>query len=519
MGASMSSNFRNVPGTRRDWVDTRIAAGFSNFLFIDENYLSNPILRRLFSLARKHGYQSLLIDRIAENDCSLLAEENVALRTRNPSFHHSEVHRFSFFRSLANQEPTQADFLGYAVFKTDIATTGQVICCHVYESVMPAYRQAGQNNFIHCNRLYHVSTSAGNFSVSGSLYAQQNGWTFVCAHVAVRSVLSCLLPDADITYAQMNALAGIDHGKNPIGGDTKRGLAPEGIERILDGVGYTYEKLVHEPTENLILPVEFSREMYGFVESGWPALVGFELTGIDAGRHMIPVVGHTFNEDTWAPEAQRAYFANRLRYYSSENWLSTYVIHDDNFGPYFCIPRNFLTDNNFRVLYGLRRFPAVTSAVDVEAWGLGFLRWLATTKIQKLGINWYDRFVVFCRSNMLVLRTIFVGKEDYSLYLKNLTTWNGVAFEDDLRGEIEALLPDHFWMVEVSCSELFASSRRKFGEIILRADDTNLDHTFIAIRLPGIVGHKTVQDDIEFKNTKLQGHTDLFTYTHQGCSN
>jgi hypothetical protein len=66
-------DFRQAPGKRVAWLDTSIEKHFSNFLYIDEKYGSNPVLRRIFSLARKHSYQSLLIDKITEEECALLA--------------------------------------------------------------------------------------------------------------------------------------------------------------------------------------------------------------------------------------------------------------------------------------------------------------------------------------------------------------------------------------------------------------------------------------------------------------
>lgn len=91
-------NFRVALGRRLDWLDTRIESGFSNFLFIDRRYRSHPVLRRVFSLARMHGYQSLLIEELEESSCQLLAEENVALRLRRADYKDSTTHRLSFWR-------------------------------------------------------------------------------------------------------------------------------------------------------------------------------------------------------------------------------------------------------------------------------------------------------------------------------------------------------------------------------------------------------------------------------------
>jgi hypothetical protein len=48
--------------------------------------------------------------------------------------------------------------------------------------------------------------------------------------------------------------------------------------------------------------------LYGSVESGYPALVVFD-AGNGNQKHVIPIIGHTFNEDTWVPRADLAYFS------------------------------------------------------------------------------------------------------------------------------------------------------------------------------------------------------------------
>ena len=66
----------------------------------------------------------------------------------------------------------------------------------------------------------------------------------------------------------------------------------------------------------------------------------------------MPVIGHTFSEDMWVPDADN-YF-EKQKYYSSERWMSEFLIHDDNFGPYLCLPRNYLDDHDVTV-YGLNK--------------------------------------------------------------------------------------------------------------------------------------------------------------------
>jgi len=486
-------SFREATGHRLDWINTGTDQHFSNFLFVDQHYRSNNVLRRIFSLARKQNFQSLLIEEISEADCALLVEENAAIRLRKPSFDKSVIHRLSFFRCVKDQAPAPTDFLGYVIFKSDFFTGEPMPKDYVFEAIVLPSRGVEQNNFIHCSKIYQVKTALGTFAIAGVLYAQQNDLTFVCAHVSLRSALACMLPDADVTYGRLNALAGIDHQNRKIG--ESRGILPQDIENILNSLGVSFEKIVHEPSKNLDLPTEFQRDLYGYIESGCPALVGFELDeptpGPNGGpRHLIPVIGHTFNEDTWVPDAQRAYFGGKLSYFPSESWLSSYVVHDDNFGPFYCLPRHFLKKDNFRIIYGLKSQATPFNAVEAEAIGFDFIGAIVK-RFPRLGQDWYDRFAVFQRCGLLVLRTALVKKADYLAHLQSSSSRAGEKLEAAHIQKFQNHLPESFWMVEASAPELFASSRRKFGEVLLSAQlpvpkPLNIS-LLLAARVPGLV--------------------------------
>lgn len=496
-------------------MDTRIESGFSNFLYVDRKFRAHPVLRRLFSLARKFDYKSLLVETIAEDDCALLTVENAALRLRKPDFISAEVYRLSFWKSPPDTAPEPSDFIGYAIFKEDRFASLPRPECHVFESVFPTVRGREENNFVHCQRSYAVNTAAGSFSVRGTLYAQQNDCTFVCAHVALRSSLACMLPEGDITYAEINALAGVDHQTRMVG--ENRGLGPDDMEAIITGKGFAFEKVAHEPRKQIVLPTEFQRDLYGLIESGFPALVGFELDDPNPGpngsaRHIIPVIGHTFNEDAWVPDAQRNYFGNQLRYFSSESWLSSFMVHDDNFGPYYCLPRHFLKQDNFRLILGIKDRATAFAAVDAEATGFNFVSAIART-ITSIGQDWFDRFSIYARKNMLVMRTQLVRREHYAEHLASIRDWESNALETSIHANILARLPDRFWLVEASAPELFGTSRRKFGELIIDADaplPTPLTFAPLHLaRLPGLIVIPN-QGSLETSDTDLRGHTPLF---------
>jgi hypothetical protein len=509
-------NFRQAAGKQLLWKDTGVGGGFSNFLFVEQNYGSNSVLRRIFSQARKQDYQSVLVEEISEAGCALLAEENQALAIRRPDYRKSVAHRISFFLSPSGTPPKPSDFLGYAVLKLDHFLNLPSPRVHVFESVMRPCRGEAHNTFTRCARDYRVTTGLGQLSVSGVLYAKQNTLTYVCAHVGLRTVLASVLPEADITYGRINALAGIDH-KSSLVGEGAGGLKPDQIDKVFSGLNLNVEKLVHEPSKHLTLPTEYQRQLYGFIESGCPALIGFEADpkpgqSSEPARHAIPVFGHTFDEDAWLPDAHRLYFGGSLSYYPSENWLGNFVIHDDNFGPYFYLPRHFLKKDNFRLMYGLKGCASTFNAVDAEAIAFAFCDAIRR-RYPRLHRDWYDRFAIYTQRGWLVLRTLMIGKADYLRHIREVESREHDRLEPEFQQHFEQFLPAHFWMVEASAPELFACTRRKFGELLLAIDKPAQPLEFallLAARLPGFLLLNPGGGNINIRITKLIGHTPLF---------
>ncbi len=503
--------FRSAPGHILRWENTDLPA-FSNFAFCEAHYGAHSVLRRILSLARKLRYRSMLVEEIREPECALLAEENAALRLRCPDFDQSIVHRLSFYSSLPNTAPQPHEFLGYAVFKVDRYQDGTVRP-HIYESVLRPTRDSEQNNFIHTQRSFDLSTAAGTARFPGVLYAQQNDRTFVCAHVALRTVLSSILPAGDVAYSELNAVAGVDHVNVRVG-KGHGGLGPPQIEAILNHYAVPFRRLTHEPQLTPAPPrVEYHAELYAAIESGCPALLGFELahdpaTAAPPGRHIIPVLGHTFNDDAWMPDAERSYFGSNKGFFRSEAWLSAYVVHDDNVGPYFCLPRHYLSHDFFRILYALQPHPASLSPSEAEAYACDWLTALPQI-VPGIGVAWYGRFAVYAQLNALVLRPILIERRAYLDHLASLQDRHGQRFPVGELAPIEALLPPHFWMIEISAPELFPLSRQKFGEVILPPDRPagGAPALPLVTRLPGLLLR-------EFTPVRVQpeGYTPIYSH-------
>ena len=67
----------------------------------------------------------------------------------------------------------------------------------------------------------------------------------------------------------------------------------------------------------------------------------------------------------------------------------------------------------------------------------------------------------------LVLRSLFVDKNSYIAHIKEN------KLDDKYLKLLDTHLSDRFWMVELSCRELFSATRAKFGEILLDVSDVD----------------------------------------------
>ncbi len=358
---------------------------------------------------------------------------------------------------------TGGDLLGYGIIKEDVVPNRPPYW-HVFESVFLKYRH--KHNCVPEEPAFEVLCGAGEYRVRGVMYCQQNGLNKSCAHVALRSLLSRIHTGQDIAYGEMN---GVARKRNPalVPGD---GLTSEQIRDILGHYGVTFDD--YDYTASPEPPIPYSKPVYAGVENGLGALLGFELAGSDAHgeRHIIPFFGHTFNQDTWVPRASLAYFhvGDDTKYISSEEWMGSFIGHDDNFGGNYCVPRRFLEQGQVKYVAALRPSATAYGAVTAEAIAVDSLYSARGTLVQENNY-WVKRLVTHIKEQDVVLRAVYLTGEDYAGHLGNIKDWHERQENPDTLDGLEGALPKHLWMVEVSIPELFSANYRKLGEMILDA--------------------------------------------------
>jgi len=234
------------------------------------------------------------------------------------------------------------------------------------------------------------------------------------------------------------------------------------------------------------------------VESGAGALLGFKLTGPQAvnAKHIIPFFGHTFNKDTWAPDADASYFkiGASVGYIPSESWTSSFIGHDDNFGPNFCVPRSYVKPEQADYVVEFIDDGLKFGGVQAEALSLTFLYSLHPNLSSYKNNPWIARLARDSSPSIqrVVLRALAVHKDEYISHLSSVQDWDGNIENPDIPALLTKFLPEKIWMIEISLPQLFPANERKLGEVVLNPfipfdakKPINFNH-FLFARVPGL---------------------------------
>ncbi len=418
----------------------------SNFDMIEKECRGLVTMRRILSQVRQHRGSTAIIEDL--NEPEEIREENEDIRLRFPGFISKRLQRISFFaktfktvRGLAGA--TAGEFLGYVILKED-CIPGMDLMPRIYESVVRPSKH--ENNYVRGEREWGCRVDGKTFQAKGFLYAQQNGLTNVCAHVAIKTVLGRFSDATDLSYREMNRLIGVDHISRKVGIDGG-GLSPQEMGDILDAAGVRCMVVAYtEPQPDNRVP--FQKVLYGSVESGFPAIVVFQTADDPDVCHAVPVFGHTFNEDTWVYRAESSYFkvGPGTQYIPSESWVSMYISHDDNWGSNFCIPRRYLHTQRYCnafgeggsgcrmdsgcVLYAIGTLPATVemNALQAEVIGVDYL-FSMLPQLPDLSEVWRKRLLYYATQKQLVVRPILVTGKEYTRHLDRVSDWDRQKLE------------------------------------------------------------------------------------------
>ncbi len=465
---------------------------FSSFEYVDQNYGAGyPAIRRIFSLARSLSAHTLMIEDIDPK--GIILDENDEIEGYCPGYHMGELQRISFWRSRFGDSQAargKKGCVGYAILKHDVCPPAGFDQWHIFEAVFEKYPH--KHNCVPNPMAYEVTLGQEKHRIRGLLYAQQNALNKTCAQVALRSLISRVI-GRDVSYREIN-----DFARTKSSGTFKpsNGLGVPQIQAVLDGFKIRFRDFDYNiPAERYRSKERkrhpYQKYVYAGVECGIGALVGFRM--LNDQRHIIPFYGHTFNKDTWAPDADRAYFrvTDRLGYIPSEYWTSSFLGHDDNFGPNFCVPRLYVQPAQVEYVVELLKPGIQFGGAQAEALAIQVLD-AVCSRMGSSQNKWLDRLAGYTdpKDGSIVLRAISMDKERYARHLSSERDWLNNSEDSQLVDILKQLMPEKLWVVEVSIPQLFPANERKLGEIVLngglRISSGKKNHShFVFARLPG----------------------------------
>ena len=287
---------------------------------------------------------------------------------------------------------------------------------------------------------------------------------------------------------------------------------------------------IRSPISKLREQYPYQKYLYAGVESGGGALLGFDLAvpvGERGGRHIVPVYGHTFNKDTWVPNATNAYFrvGKDTQYVTSSNWLSSYLMHDDNFGPNYCLPRSYVLPEQVSYILSILREGSKYGGLTAEAIGIDLLYTIGAQVLdpkESWHNQWHQRLLESIRQEEVVLRAVCLTRDEYVQHLRDNQDWSGKMEFKMLPGLLFNSLPKMIWMVEYSVPELFPTNLSKLGELLFDAtilpDEKKMPDygVFLLGRFPGVyvLKQKTTTGGVPyiFYKSNFKSHTKVFTF-------
>ena len=501
-----------------------LARPFSSFEFVEKHFFGSAPIRKLFSIARCCEAETLICETILA--AQGVAEENEDLRALDPAFVAKKLVRLSFWRSQVGPgDPlNESDTIGYAILKLDVIPSINWDQWHVYEAVFCSYPHP--HNYANAAARFPFRCGTETFFVRGCLYAQQNTLTKTCAQVAIRSITSTYFSANDLSYRKINATA---RSQDP-GFDPSKGMTNGEITDVLQALGVNVLTLDYgqletsDPDIREVLP--YQKVVYSGVESGCGALVAFKLSGPTAPPdvgHVIPFFGHTFNEDSWAATGGPAYFqfGEHIRYISSRAWLSSFLVHDDNFGANLCIPQNFLKKDHVNCVFELLPVGWACSGTEAEVAASDYFYSILPNLPPSNDVPWLRRLWEYVADQRLILRHVPITKKGYLEHLRAIEDWEYRKESGSTIDEFDtSVSSEKFWMVEVSVPEVFPTNKRKLGEILLDASmPISLEtdgSSFVLARFPGayvFFDSLDAQGDPTFalSPSDLRSHVPLFS--------
>lgn len=508
----------------------------------------NRAFHRLCTLMRKMNVKTAVIEDI-KKDYPEIKEECLALKKFYGQDLEIKAFRFTFVSeevaALKSLSSLKVDsFLSSAIILNFKKPTNGKWKSYLYSSIVSIPKISNHtkfgtvpllNNYLHIYKTFpcEVSLADGEmfgFNITGTFFCQQNGVTSVCAHASLCMTINnmSLAGVGIITPESINKIIGVDHDSVKFS-PPREGLSKEEILLVLEkfGLQITWSDFFENPN------VEYNDYIYRYIESRCPVLLVFATAGTSA--HIVPILGHTLNSDMWRPEAEPAYvpaqtkLENRLNYKSASAWVDHFIMHDDNFGMYFCLPVDALKrvtlpkyDPSFRAHFAVVVIP---SGVSTPAWEAEWASIVIVKHILNLNKSrldiWSARILNSDPAGRpVIVRTLLVKKDEYKKDLKHKDFADNEFSAQD-KAELVKDLPDLFWLSEISLPDLYTANKSKVVEFFYKCDcpklptDQDIFDRWLQIRFPYALLKRNADNTVSMSTMSIKSHYPLLRFERE----
>ena len=196
-----------------------------------------------------------------------------------------------------------------------------------------------------------------DFTIRGAPFFQRNDKTSFCMQAALATMLNNIRPDKKLLLPnQINELYGCRIGE-------ELSLDRKNTVDVIKKLGLHTKRFVFNQRDTKRFLKTCLKTMIGrlllFFILGWRADSGFIIFypprtkgTLQEAFHVVPIIGHTLNTDSWQPEADIQYKRKvDLHFRSVSAWVDNFIIHDDNFGMYLCYPTSKLSEREKNIGY------------------------------------------------------------------------------------------------------------------------------------------------------------------------
>ena len=482
----------------------------------------SPIsLHRLCTLARKQGANFVIVES-AHGRADIL-EEIADLDKSCGLGGAAEAIKFTFVSapdaSMEIKNLGDEHIVGQAVLinykkPAEVAFS----CSYMFEALFrPPSTKNGNNeqvrllnNFISTERAFPIAALGQKFNINSAYFCQQNSITHACAQSCLRMALNTMPSSA--SYISSGAINAHLSPANPGGGLTLGQIA-----KYIEDSGLGFPLILG--CANMAAD-QYLSVLDGFVQSGMPTLLVFSTASQPnqpAVEHVVSVVGSTHNSDEWHPQAIPAYAGpSSALYRKSSLWTDHFLIHDDNFGPYYTLSSRALeVDKNVTAstIISISPVKFTLSSVGAEVISAIALNNLLPSLRSVSSNRWVD----YLTSNnyQFVLRPILIKRENYISHLSAGTAHDGTAVD---AADLSKLtnLPEYFWMVEFTMPALFTGNHSKLGEVLvdhsLQPNVNNIFESVYHVRLPGTIFTVDYNDKGTFQSFAMDSHLPSFMF-------